>query len=56
MGLLPIIIADYLRAGPIHFFTILRKLLQDDIRENLRKIRVPALVVLGELDPIAPFK
>jgi pimeloyl-ACP methyl ester carboxylesterase len=53
-SLWPILVRDYLRAGPRRTFRTFFYILQDPIEERLPRIRVPTLVVSGAHDPIVP--
>ena len=53
-SLLPIELLDFLRAGPLRAWRTFRYALDDPIEERLPRVRVPALVVHGARDPIAP--
>ena len=53
-SLLPIEGLDLLRVGVGRSWRIFRYALEDAIEEKLPKVRVPALVVHGSRDPIAP--
>ena len=54
ISLLPIAFSDYLKAGFRRVLRTFQDALRDRIEERLPQINVPALVVGGELDPIAP--
>jgi pimeloyl-ACP methyl ester carboxylesterase len=43
---------DYLRMGPLRILATARHALEDPLQEKLPHVRVPALVVRGERDPI----
>lgn len=53
-SLIPIVIADYLRAGPRRIVGELRAMFADRIEEKLPRISAPALVVYGERDFFVP--
>lgn len=53
-SLLPIMLRDYLSAGPGRSLRTFRSSLEDRIEEKLPYVRVPALVVRGSRDPIVP--
>jgi pimeloyl-ACP methyl ester carboxylesterase len=53
-SLLPLVIADYLRAGPRRLVEELRAMLDHPIEKRLPRIAAPALVVRGEDDHISP--
>ena len=50
------LIADLLDMGPLLAFETVQRMLDDDIRINLAKIKCRTLIVRGENDPIAPQK
>jgi pimeloyl-ACP methyl ester carboxylesterase len=52
--LLPVVLADALRSGPIRMADATRQILQADWRAKLPGIRAPTLVVWGEHDTICP--
>jgi len=51
-SLIPVVLADYLRAGPVRIFRTLRHALADRVEEKLPAIGMPALVMRGERDPV----
>lgn len=51
-SLIPVVGADYLRAGPLRIFRTLRHALADRIEEKLPAIAIPTLVLRGERDPV----
>jgi 2-hydroxy-6-oxonona-2,4-dienedioate hydrolase len=51
-SLIPIVSADYLRAGPSRILRTLRYALADPIEEKLPALGMPALVVRGGRDPV----
>ncbi len=53
-SLLPIVLYDFLRAGPWRSLRTFFFMLQNHIEANLPLIQVPGLVVSGCRDPIAP--
>jgi len=53
-SLIPLVIADYLRAGPGRLVEELRAMLDHRIERSLPRIAAPALVVRGEDDHISP--
>jgi len=53
-ALVPLLARDYLTCGPRRFLATFQHMLADRIEEKLRLIRVPAAVVRGKRDPIAP--
>jgi pimeloyl-ACP methyl ester carboxylesterase len=52
-SLLWVAATDYLRAGPVGMFTLLREALKSPEEAELRQLRVPTLVVRGSRDPIS---
>ncbi len=52
-SLFPILIQDYLEAGPLRVLATFRHALRDPVREKLPGVLVPTLVVRGAHDPIA---
>lgn len=52
----PTLVKDMLRAGPRSLVKALRYTNQSDIREELRRIQVPTLVIWGEKDRLLPLK
>jgi pimeloyl-ACP methyl ester carboxylesterase len=55
LSFIPTMATDALRAGPLGLLRSTRRLLADDVRPLLRHIRVPTLVLWGELDPLTPL-
>ena len=55
-GLYPIILRDYLRAGPRQLQAELRHMLRHRIEEHLPAVAAPTLVVRGTLDRIVPHR
>jgi pimeloyl-ACP methyl ester carboxylesterase len=53
-ALWPILVHDYLVAGPFRSLQTLRYALQDPIEQKLPQVRAPALVVRGAGDTIVP--
>lgn len=53
-AMLIIAVGDYLRVGPIRMFQTLKFALEDDIAAKLPRVQVPALIVRGSHDPVAP--
>jgi pimeloyl-ACP methyl ester carboxylesterase len=51
---LPVLARDALRMGPVTLWRAARDLLAEDVREDLRRIEVPTLLVWGENDPLIP--
>jgi 2-hydroxy-6-oxonona-2,4-dienedioate hydrolase len=50
----PLLLIDYLRAGPLRTIYTLQYAQRDPVVEKLPRVRVPTLVVRGSRDPIAP--
>jgi pimeloyl-ACP methyl ester carboxylesterase len=53
-ALYPILLADYLRAGPVRTLRTLQAGVDDPLLDKLPAVRAPVLVVRGDRDPIAP--
>lgn len=53
-SLIPLVVADYLRAGPRRLVAELEALLEHRIEERLPLIDAPAMVLRGEKDAVAP--
>ncbi|HUH13208.1 MAG TPA: alpha/beta hydrolase [Longimicrobiales bacterium] len=51
---LPTIAADVLRTGPRTTLAATHRILTDDVRPLLPSVRVPTLLLWGELDPLVP--
>ena len=51
---LPVLVRDALRTGPATLWRAARDLLAEDVREDLRRIEVPTLLVWGQRDPLIP--
>ena len=51
---LPVLVRDALRMGPVTLWRAARDLLAEDVREDLRKIEAPTLLVWGENDALVP--
>jgi pimeloyl-ACP methyl ester carboxylesterase len=51
---MPVLVRDALRMGPTTLWRAARDLLAEDVREDLRKIQSPTLLVWGEKDPLIP--
>ena len=49
-----VLVRDALRAGPRTVWRAARQLLDEDVQEDLRRVRAPALLVFGERDPLVP--
>lgn len=53
-GLLLVLIFDYLTSGPRRIARTAQHLLDDPVGRKLGEVKVPAVVVRGALDPVAP--
>ncbi len=51
---MPVLVRDAMRMGPTTLWRAARDLLAEDVREDLRKIQAPTLLVWGENDPLIP--
>jgi len=51
---LPVLVRDALRAGPATLWRATRELLAEDVRDDLRRVEVPTLLVWGERDALVP--
>src|SRR5215203_4133076 len=51
---LPVLVRDALRMGPATLWRAARDLLAEDVREDLRRIEAPTLLVWGERDTLVP--
>ncbi|HEU4721377.1 MAG TPA: alpha/beta hydrolase, partial [Gemmatimonadaceae bacterium] len=54
LSLVPHVVRDYLKAGPVRILATLRDALRDRIEEKLSAVRLPVTVVTGERDPLSP--
>jgi pimeloyl-ACP methyl ester carboxylesterase len=54
MSLLPVLVQDALRAGPLSLWSAARDLRRSDLREKLRRIQAPTLLVWGARDGLVP--
>jgi 2-hydroxy-6-oxonona-2,4-dienedioate hydrolase len=52
LSLIPLVVADYLRAGPARILRTLRYALADPLEEKLPGLEMPAFVVRGGRDPV----
>lgn len=52
--LVRLVVADYLRAGPVTVAATAREALHERIEERARLVRAPTLVVCGACDPVVP--
>lgn len=51
---LPVVARDALRMGPVTLWRAARDLLVQDVREELRSVRAPTLLIWGENDTLVP--
>ena len=51
---LPVLVRDALRMGPATLWRAARDLLAEDVREDLRRVEAPTLLVWGRRDPLVP--
>ena len=54
LSLIPHVVRDYWRAGPVRILATLNDALRDRIEDKLPAIRVPVLIVNGARDPVSP--
>lgn len=54
LPLFPVVLRDYLRAGPVRIWNTWRLGLEHDPLRLLAGVRGPALVVVGDRDPVVP--
>jgi pimeloyl-ACP methyl ester carboxylesterase len=54
VSLVPHVVRDYWRAGPVRILATLRDALRDRIEDKLPAVRVPMSIVTGERDPVSP--
>lgn len=50
-----VLVPDFLRAGPTSVALASARVLRDDVRALLRRLRLPVLLVWGENDPLVPL-
>lgn len=55
MSIARVLVPDFLRAGPTSVAVASARVLRGDAREWMQRIRVPALLVWGEGDPLVPL-
>lgn len=55
-GIARVLVPDFLRTGPASVAVAGTRVLLADIRERLRAIRVPTLLVWGAADPLVPLR
>jgi 2-hydroxy-6-oxonona-2,4-dienedioate hydrolase len=53
-SLFPILVGDYLRAGPIRTLATLQAGVDDPLLKKVPRVQAPVLVIRGDRDPIAP--
>jgi pimeloyl-ACP methyl ester carboxylesterase len=51
---LPVLVRDALHAGPFTLLRTARDLLAEDVRDDLRRVEAPTLLVWGKRDPLIP--
>ena len=51
---LPVLVRDALYAGPLTLLRTARDLLAEDVREDLRRVEIPTLLIWGRRDPLIP--
>jgi pimeloyl-ACP methyl ester carboxylesterase len=51
---LPLLALDSLRAGPLTILRAARRLLSDDVRDELRSVSAPTLLIWGSRDALVP--
>jgi pimeloyl-ACP methyl ester carboxylesterase len=51
-----LVLPDFFRSGPVGIAVAGTRVLLADIRERMRAIRVPTLLVWGEADPLVPLR
>lgn len=51
-----LLVPDFLRAGPASVAVASTRVVRSDMREMMRAVRVPALLVWGENDPLVPLQ
>jgi pimeloyl-ACP methyl ester carboxylesterase len=54
LSLVPHVLRDWVRGGPVRILATLRDALHDRIENKLPSVRVPVLIVNGERDPVSP--
>ena len=55
-GIARVLLPDFLRAGPASVAIASTRVMRSDMREMMRAIRVPTLLVWGENDPLVPLQ
>jgi pimeloyl-ACP methyl ester carboxylesterase len=56
LSFLPVLLRDFIRAGPASVGMALSHVLLDDAREAMETIRTPTLLLWGENDPVLPLR
>ena len=51
---MPVLAHDALRAGPATLWRTAQSLLLADVRVDLKRVRIPTLLVWGDRDPLVP--
>ena len=51
---LPVLLRDAVRMGPSTLWRAAKDLLAEDVREDLRRVEAPTLLVWGQRDPLIP--
>ena len=54
LSLVPHVVRDYLRAGPLRILATLKDALRDRIEDKLPAIGVPVTILTGARDPVSP--
>ena len=54
LSLIPHVVRDYVRAGPLRILATLQDALHDRIEDKLPGLRVPVAIVTGGRDPVSP--
>jgi len=54
LSLVPHVLRDYWRAGPVRILATLKDALRDRIEDKLPTVRVPVSIVTGARDPVSP--
>ena len=54
LSLVPHVLRDYWRAGPVRILATLQDALRDRIEDKLPAVQVPVLIVNGARDPVSP--
>ncbi|HEX7833386.1 MAG TPA: alpha/beta fold hydrolase [Thermoanaerobaculia bacterium] len=55
-GIMRVLLPDFFRAGPASIAVASTRVIFSDERESMKRIRVPALLVWGENDPLIPLQ